>query len=167
MIHNCRHDHNSLPYRRVEDSMMPLIKTALRQSSAQTRKVRRGEAAQETGRQGKQTDKTCPTLSKTSKKGSDPPPATIADEIANTRDLTRGFQVVSSSAPRRLNDIAKEPPEIRKLSRGATKSDPVSLGVLSMAQKAMMEEERDKAIRHYRELKARRLRGSNGLKLDR
>jgi len=31
-------------------------------------------------------------------------------------------------------------------------------GILSMAQKVMMEEEREKVIKRYRELKARRLR---------
>lgn len=146
--------------------MMPVIKTALRQSSTQMRKVRREEAAQETLKRGKHTDKGRHTL-ESSKEGSDPPPPATADEITNPRNLiAKEFQVVSTSAPRRLNDIAQEPPVIKKLPRGAIKNDTAQPGVLSIAQKAMMEEERDKAIRHYRELKAGKLRESGSLQLD-
>ena len=61
--------------------------------------------------------------------------------------------------------LFRSPPEIKKLPRkakklaaqsglqkgGGTKS--LSEGVLSMAQKAMLEEERERAIRLYREMK--------------
>ncbi|KAG8214811.1 hypothetical protein J3R82DRAFT_9957 [Butyriboletus roseoflavus] len=152
--------------RRVENSMVPIIKTALRQSSAQVRRVRREEAAQQTRQRGKQGDKARRPLLESPKKGSDPPPIAADEETVNFRNAGKEFQVVSTSAPRRLNDIAQEPPVIKKLPRGATKNDAAPSGVLSMAQKAMMEEERDKAIRHYRELKARKLRESGGIRLD-
>ena len=142
---------------------MPLIKAALRQSSAQTRKVRKEAAAQETLKLGKHAEK----APESSNKGSDPPPIDAADEKnIDRRHVTKEFQVVSTSAPRRLNDIAQEPPIIKKLPRGAAKNDAAPSGVLSMAQKAMMEEERDKAVRHYRELKARKLRENGGVKFD-
>jgi len=149
--------------RRVENSMMPLIKAALRQTSAQARKVRREVAAQETLKRGKQAEK----APESSKKGSDPPPIDAVDE-ENTgrRHVTKEFQVASTSTPRRLNDIVQEPPMIKKLPRGAVKNDAAPSGVLSMAQKAMMEEERDKAVRHYRELKARKQRENGGVTLD-
>lgn len=147
--------------------MMPVIKTALRQSSAQVRRVRREEAAQDTLKRGKQVGKARRPLLESPKKGPDPPQTAAAGEdIVNLRNTGKEFQAVSTSAPRRLNDIAQEPPVIKKLPRGATKNDAAPSGVLSMAQKAMMEEERDKAIRHYRELKVRRLRESGGVRLD-
>lgn len=146
---------------------MPLIKTALRHSSAQTRRVRREEVAQETLKRGKQGDKARQPLLESPKKHSDPSPTAVADrEIVNPENAGKEFQVALTSAPRRLNDIAQEPPVIKKLPRGVTKNDAAPSGVLSMAQKAMMEEERDKAIRHYRELKARKLRESDSVKLD-
>lgn len=150
-----------IAYRRVENSMMPIIKAALRQSSAQARKVRREVTAQERLKQGKRIE----MAPESSKKGPDPPPIAAADE-ENTgrRHVTKEFQVVSTSTPRRLNDIAQEPPIIKKLPRGAAKNDAAPSGVLSMAQKAMMEEERDKAVRRYRELKARKLRENGGVK---
>ena len=81
------------------------------------------------------------------------------------------FQLASSSVPRRLNDIAQAPPELKKLPRGASsgitgRAD----GVLSMSQKLMMDQERIKAIARYRELKADRKqagdRGDKGLVED-
>lgn len=79
------------------------------------------------------------------------------------------FETIASSAPRRLNDIVQAPPELKKLPRGAAKIKAAKLantahaedgqsrtlrqGALSMAQKAMLEEERERAVRMYRELK--------------
>ncbi|KAF9220521.1 hypothetical protein BS17DRAFT_714383 [Gyrodon lividus] len=153
--------------KRVENTMMPLIKTALQQSSAQARKVWKEEAAQEAEKRDKKRNKSHQQHSETFKETSVPPPTVCADEDSakpwNTAYTAKEFQVASTSAPRRLNDIAQEPPEIKKIPRGATKGDRTS-GVLSMAQRAMMDEERERAIRHYRELKARKLRVGNGVK---
>ena len=66
------------------------------------------------------------------------------------------FTQLSSSAPRRLNDIAQRPPEMpwgtKCVNFGAQRE-----GILSMAQRTMMEQEREKAIARYRVLKASRL----------
>ncbi|KIJ60309.1 hypothetical protein HYDPIDRAFT_99131 [Hydnomerulius pinastri MD-312] len=146
--------------KRVETSMMPLLKTALQESSAQARKVRKEEAIQVAQTPNKKNDKSRLKQPATSKKASTPPPTASADEDSlNPQKKAKEFQVVSTAAPRRLNDVAQEPPELKKLPRGAVKNDRSPSGVLSMAQKAMMEEEREKAIKHYRELKARKLRG--------
>ena len=58
------------------------------------------------------------------------------------------------------------PPELKKLPRGAAKQHSsaggkakaaaAAAGVLSMAQRAMMEVERENAIRRYREMKERK-----------
>ena len=165
MKHDRQRGHTSLLHRRVEDSMMPLIRTALRQSSAQTRKARREEAAQETLKQDKQANRGR-RRSGRPEKSQDPPPAANADEMTKPLNVTKDFQALSTSAPRRLNDIAQEPPVIKKVPRGVTKNDAAPPGGLSMAQKAMMEEERERVIRHYRDLKARKRRDGGGLRLD-
>ena len=81
------------------------------------------------------------------------------------KEKPKDFAKFSTSAPRRLNDIAEAPPELKKLPRGAKASKTADIGVkgssslregvLSMAQKAMLEQERERAIRAYRELKKR------------
>jgi hypothetical protein len=108
------------------------------------------------------------------KKGEPKPAKQAAASIKPTpsdRSRPTEFTKLSSSAPRRLNDIAQAPPTLsrvpkaRKLNHTAftsgdtgkgkktTKAD----GVLSMAQRAMMDAEREKAIQRYRELKERRM----------
>ena len=73
----------------------------------------------------------------------------------------REFQKSSSSAPKRLNDVAQAPPEFKKLPRVSSAIGRRD-GVPSMSQKNMMEQEREKAIARYRELKAsRRCRRQN------
>ena len=74
---------------------------------------------------------------------------------------------MSTSAPRRLNDIAHAPPEFKNLPRGAEDKSKKKYGagkegVISMKQKMMMEEEREKAIVRYRALKERRRRVGGG-----
>ncbi|KIK98534.1 hypothetical protein PAXRUDRAFT_670604 [Paxillus rubicundulus Ve08.2h10] len=155
--------------KRVEATMMPLIKTALQQSSAKARKIWKEESSQEAPKPDKKGyNKSRHQRPETSKGISVPPPAACADEgpVKHTLYTAKEFQVTSTAVPRRLNDIAQEPPEIKKIPRGATKSDRTT-GVLSMAQKAMMDEEREKAIKHYRELKARKVRDPSGAKLGR
>jgi len=66
------------------------------------------------------------------------------------------FAIASSTAQKRLNDIAQAPPEFKKLPRGASSAIGKKESVLSMSQKLMMEQEREKAIVRYRELKASR-----------
>jgi hypothetical protein len=85
------------------------------------------------------------------------------------------FAVMSSAAPQRLNDIAMAPPEPKKFPHGVkTKHNSpaaggdekakagagagAGAGVLSMAQRIMMEAERESAIKQYRELKERKIK---------
>jgi hypothetical protein len=92
--------------------------------------------------------------------GSPPPP--LLKPISKHEGRPTEFQKSSTSAPRRLNDIAQAPPEFKKLPRGAkdgadrSKMTSARGGVLSMKQKLMMEEERENAILRYRALKERR-----------
>ena len=74
------------------------------------------------------------------------------------------FAKVSTSAPKRINDIAQAPPQIKHLPRNAKKivatsgKGKKSDAIVSMAQKAMMEAERENVIQRYRELKKQRLK---------
>ncbi|ODN77050.1 hypothetical protein L202_05590 [Cryptococcus amylolentus CBS 6039] len=67
----------------------------------------------------------------------------------------------STSAPRRLNDIAQAPPSLPQLKRAGEKSGvygAVSSGKmpLNAGQKRIMEEERERVINLYREMKAKK-----------
>lgn len=69
-----------------------------------------------------------------------------------------------ASVVRRINDVVQQPPTITKLPRGAARQS-VDMGkktdgVVSLAQKHMMEIEREKAIKRYRELKEQRMNGN-------
>ena len=79
------------------------------------------------------------------------------------------FTQLSSSAPRRLNDIAQRPPEMKEMPWGTkcVNFGAQREGILSMAQRTMMEQEREKAIARYRVLKASRLSTTGSGQTDR
>lgn len=60
----------------------------------------------------------------------------------------------ATAAPKKLNDVAQAPPELKFKPRGKVTNK--KEGALSMAQQQMMEMEREKAIARYRQLKAER-----------
>ncbi|OSD04906.1 hypothetical protein PYCCODRAFT_1363116 [Trametes coccinea BRFM310] len=155
--------------RRVEDAMRHSVREAMQISSAKMRKARKEELEQ----------KAAPSASKRRSRsrshgGSDDEASDAEDEkphksarkpVAAKDDKPKDFEKISTSAPRRLNDVVQAPPELKKLPRKAKKlaeqgaakkgdgAKTLREGVLSMAQQAMMEEERERAIRLYRELK--------------
>ncbi|KAI0730507.1 hypothetical protein C8Q76DRAFT_329303 [Earliella scabrosa] len=152
--------------RRVEDAMRHSVKEAIQTSSARMRQVRKEELVESTDARPSAAAKS------QSRKGSTKETSESEDDDGRSRqkarkteDKPKDFEKVSTSAPKRLNDIVQAPPEIKKLPRkakklaaqsglqkgGGTKS--LSEGVLSMAQKAMLEGERERAIRLYREMK--------------
>jgi hypothetical protein len=147
---------NQINFRRVEDDMRPLVKTAMQSSSAQARKVRKAEL----DAKFKPRSKAASAADEKSNRSS------LPDPISKHDGRPTEFQTSSTSVPRRLNDIAQAPPEFKKLPRGVkdgTKATSGRDGVLSMKQKLMMEEEREKAITRYRALKERRrLEGVGG-----
>jgi hypothetical protein len=133
----------------------------MQSSSAQARKIKRSELDAKSKSKSKNTAPATDAAS--------PPP----DPISKHEGRPTEFQKSSTSAPRRLNDIAQAPPEFKKLPRGAkdradnSKAVSGRDGVLSMKQKLMMEEERDKVIARYRALKARRrIEGGGGGERD-
>lgn len=132
--------------------MRLVVKSAIQSSSAQARRVKKSEI------QAKGQPK--PESSKTTKH-TDPSPSPPPTPQSKHPARATEFQKNSTSAPRRLNDIAQAPPEFKKLPRGAEDKSNKNggagkEGVISMKQKLMMEEEREKAIVRYRALKERR-----------
>jgi hypothetical protein len=158
------------PNRRVEDDMRPLVKSAVQLSNTVVRNARKAEMEAKAKRRLKNKPKAESEEEEEDRtKRKKPAPASpITDKHANGQ---KEFQKVSSSAPRRLNDIAQAPPEFKKLPRGAVAASERSSngtgvskreGILSMAQKSMMEKEREKAIARYREMKANRRKAGEG-----
>ncbi|KAA1466625.1 hypothetical protein DENSPDRAFT_862598 [Dentipellis sp. KUC8613] len=139
--------------RRVEEDMRPLVRSAVQTASAVERNARK--------KQGKDVPpvKQPPGKEKRRKGRSESPD--VSPPPDKHRDRPKEFSNVSTSAPRRLNDIAMAPPDLKKLPRGAKNlkegATKKSAHVVSMAQKAMMEEERERAIKRYREMKEKKL----------
>ena len=141
--------------------MRPLVKAAMQSSNATARSTRKSEIDVKTKKQRRNVtnvkaivDEDDGATTKNTRKLSLP----AVDQHASSR---KEFMEHSSSAPRRLNDVAQAPPEFKNLpGRAAALQGSVRNGkregVLSMAQKSMMEQEREKVILRYRELKAQR-----------
>lgn len=137
--------------------MRPLVRSAVQTSKVVERNARNGKLeARKKGHMSKADE------DKNSREQS-PPLHADSQRRDPKRDKNaerpKEFETLSTSAPRRLNDIAQAPPEIKKAPRGAGRPGIGGKreGVLSMAQKSMMEQEREKAITRYRMLKASRL----------
>ena len=162
--------------KRVESDLRPLMRDAAKSSFATTRKADKdaitsskskstsSTSTSKSTSSSKSDSKSSKSDSKSSKsdyKSSKSKPSADSDSDSPPRDKhankAKEFATLQSSAPKRLNDIAQAPPEFKKIpvrgvkAGGGMKSD----GVLSLAQNQMMEEERENAVRRYRELKAR------------
>jgi hypothetical protein len=128
--------------------MMPLVRSAMKTSSTLSRKARKAEL--EANAQANKK------LSR-----SKPPETSKEPGSEKHEGHPKEFSRTISSAPRRLNDVVSAPPVLKALPRGVSDGKQKSSagkrdGILSMAQKVMMETEREKAILHYREMKERK-----------
>ncbi|KAI0676126.1 hypothetical protein C8Q78DRAFT_1075058 [Trametes maxima] len=152
--------------RRVEDSMRHSVREAMQSSSAKMRKTRKEELSQKNPAKSPANSQTKPSARSDNPSDSEDDNDSAPARRATKKDeRPREFEKLSSSAPKRLNDIVQAPPQLKKLPRKAKKlaaqasaqksegAKSLRDGVLSMAQKAMMEEERERAIRMYREMK--------------
>lgn len=148
--------------------MRPLVKSAAQTSRAFARNVAKAEHEARLEAKKEKQAKSKPQITEPENKKPQPREGSPPLPSDKFKDRRKEFQVASSSAPKRLNDIAQAPPEFKKLPRGASSLPGIGKrdGVLSMAQEVMMEQEREKAIARYRELKAsRRKNGDVGDKL--
>lgn len=94
----------------------------------------------------------------------DPDPAQDPGPSGQRGKASIDFTKASTSTPKSVNDIVQAPPQINRLPRNAKKivaasgKGKKSDMVISMAQKAAMEAERENVIQRYRELKEQRLK---------
>jgi hypothetical protein len=142
--------------------MRPLVRSAMRASAATERKKQK--AASSNANPASSTKP--PKKTKTQQQPPSHPPSSITRRDDDDDDRPKEFATTSSAVPRRLNDVVMAPPQLKSLPRGAAKRAlarggkvdvRAGTGVLSMAQRAMMEVERENAIRRYREMKERKL----------
>ncbi|KAL5523685.1 hypothetical protein ACEPAG_7858 [Sanghuangporus baumii] len=157
---------------RVEDDMRPLIRSAMKNTMSLSKQKL------------KQSQKDAEQLANERSKGiSEHDEADSEDASFDRRKGKRkgrspspDFLRVSSSAPKRLNDVVQAPPELKpapRLKRLAEKSQNKKAqdrqgsaiedeegdgGVITLQQKRMMELEREKAINRYRALKEAKLK---------
>jgi hypothetical protein len=156
--------------------MAPLIKDAMKTSASISRKTReealRAKRDDKAGKKRGGDNK----LKSTTGKSPEQPETETEDKVSSHPrafgdkhgGAPKEFQTTSTSAPRRLNDIALAPPELTKLPRetrdgGGSRGGQTRVGVgegivregVSMAQRMMMEVEREKAIERYRDMKKR------------
>ncbi|KAL5485304.1 hypothetical protein ACEPAI_7946 [Sanghuangporus weigelae] len=159
---------------RVEDDMRPIIRSAMKNTTSLSKQKL------------KQSQKDAEELANERRKGkgvSEHDEADSEDVSSHRRQGKRkdrspspDFLRVSSSAPRRLNDVVQGPPELKpapRLKRLAEKSQKKKAqdrqgsaiedeegdgGVITLQQKRMMELEREKAINRYRALKEAKLK---------
>jgi hypothetical protein len=157
--------------------MRPLVQSAMLSSAATERKARKA-AVPASAKTRQRSSSTTATTKEKSRNNNDSSSSCKHSNVDGTsiqavddkhRDRAKEFATTSSAAPRRLNDIVMAPPELKRLSRtkgamgSSAKEHAVQTkagGVLSMAQRAMMEMERENAIRQYREMKERNSKGN-------
>ena len=153
--------------------MRPLVRSAMRASAATERAERKAIAADAAS--AKSHRPTSTTTRKTKSRSRHENVDAIPIQAINKQsDRPKEFAITSSAGPRRLNDVAMAPPELKRLSqpRGVARSgekprvmESKAGGVPSMAQRAMLEAEWENAIRRYREMKKEAHRSASILSL--
>lgn len=150
---------------RVEDGMRGDVRAAMQSSSAHGRKARKQETETAAATKAANIAKNAAKSHKRHASADSDSEGEISTKpVDKHADRPKEFTKIQTSAPRNVNDIALAPPtlSLKKATKLQALAGPEGLrggkaaGVLSMAQRAMMEVEREKAIKHYRELKEKR-----------
>ncbi|KAF7291930.1 hypothetical protein MIND_01218500 [Mycena indigotica] len=146
--------------KRIEGDMRPVVRNAMQASRALQRAQKKTELAAKHDKKANGQSRGM---------DSDNDNDTPINHQAKPADISRkpkDFQLTSTAAPRRLNDIAQAPPDLSALVKKAQKKPggaKVGVGkekakeVVSPAQQLLLAQAREEAIRKYRELKAKRL----------
>ncbi|KAJ7200152.1 hypothetical protein GGX14DRAFT_372560 [Mycena pura] len=161
--------------KRIEADMRPLVRSAVQTSLAAIRALKK-DTSVSASKSAKPSDSrplegsapVAPASKGKSKPTAEPEPE---DKHASR---PKEFARTSTSAPRRLNDIATAPPDLSSLTRrvqSKSKSNAAAQGkeakntgkasVLSPAQQLQMAAAREEAISRYRELRAARHSGGD------
>jgi hypothetical protein len=135
--------------------MAPLVKSAVQTSAAVSRRVRHADGRRANNKEKRETQNDKKTKPNDSKDGHS------LDCIKKHADPPRKAFLTPSSVPRRLNDIVLAPPELTKFPRRGGNANVHKEGtskgsVMSMAQKTILDAERQKAIMQYREMKEKK-----------
>ena len=150
-------------------TLRPSIDTAIRASkaSAQKKKVKKGETkAGDTAKAGEDDEAPVQDTTTTLPSGKVKPkatPETSVDPFARRPKTARATEFVEASQVKRVSDVVQAPPVLSKSKRGqkvtsVTEPLPASRMPVSGALKAMMEQEREKAVAAYRVMKEQRER---------
>ncbi|KAF8209613.1 hypothetical protein K438DRAFT_1572079 [Mycena galopus ATCC 62051] len=163
--------------KRIETDMRPLVRSAV-QSSLATVRAQHKKGASASDPTTSTSTSSAPGSNSTASKANSksgakskssnsnlapddidaPAPASIDKHASRPKEFAPR---TSSSAPRRLNDIAQAPPELRKLKPNSTAKTAntgthAKSSILSPAQALQMAAAREAAVAHYRALKAAR-----------
>ncbi|CCM02150.1 uncharacterized protein FIBRA_04228 [Fibroporia radiculosa] len=149
--------------RRVEDSMRGVLREAMKSSSAHARRAKKERVSEKSSQSNAKSIAATPQSKKSeitmSESDNKPKSPALKETKAAQKSKLTEFAHLSTSTPKRLNDIVQAPPELKKLPRGAkprlsaTSGITLAQGAISMAQKAMLEEERERVVKLYREMK--------------
>ncbi|KAJ7616667.1 hypothetical protein FB45DRAFT_801440 [Roridomyces roridus] len=147
--------------KRIEADMRPLVRDAVQSSRATQRAAKKDKSSTSSNKPSIPSSEPTPTSKKPAK-----PPSSSTPPVDKHAHRPKEFLNTSTSAPRRLNDIAMAPPDLsnsgfaRKASSAKngsgkkTKAD----ALLSPAQALQMAKAREEAVARYRELKEKRRR---------
>ncbi|CAE6463357.1 unnamed protein product [Rhizoctonia solani] len=126
--------------RRVEDAHRPLVRGALKRKNEEKRREKK----------------------ETKKRKRDESDDEGEDAKGVEQRPVREFATVSSSAPRRLNEVAQAPPVLTKgPKRSGVGKDGGKAPAVSMARKVILERERARVVELYRALKVSRETGDS------
>ena len=164
----------ALPYeslrdfnRRVEDTMRPSISSAIQASKASAIKKK---AKPKPGADADPASTSASTSADPAPKAKTATPSNSVDPfVPPPRPARRGpTEFAAASQLSRPSDVVQAPPVLRKAKRGLDKGTsvteplPESRMPVSGLMREMMEREREKAVRAYRELKDKREKEQRG-----
>ncbi|KAG8869058.1 hypothetical protein FRC20_002255 [Serendipita sp. 405] len=153
---------------RIENSMRSEIRSAVQQGNAHSRRQYMMEKADRDKRREenvhkKQEDSVKPDVNSSGSKIAER--ATTSELLRPTQKQRQTeFETITSQGPKRLNDIVTAPPDLSALTKGRGLKGEAGIGaglfgkkdIILPEQRRMMEIEREKAVKRYRELKEKR-----------
>lgn len=152
--------------RRVEMALRPSIDTAIRASkaSAQKKKAKKAAPGDAKGKDGEEEEIIAQDTTTTLPSGKVKPkatPSTSVDPFVPRAKSARATEFEEATQRRSVSDVVQAPPVLSKAGRKqktttVTEPLPASRMPVSGALKAMMEQERVKAVAAYRAMKEQR-----------
>ncbi|KAG8821598.1 hypothetical protein FRC17_009779, partial [Serendipita sp. 399] len=152
--------------RRVENSMRSKIRSAVQQGNAHSRRQYAKDKAErdKRGEESKREESEKPVQPEGATSSSKTAGSSTGKVHPTPKERKTEFETVTSQLPKRLNDVVTAPPDLSALTKGKTLNPGPRVAaeafgkkdVIPPEQRRMMEIEREKAVKRYRELKERR-----------